>query len=106
MTYQNLKEYCETQYKKTVEMNKKKQTCPVCGHKTFCLYDENLEKGKCFHPECGLHLNLNVINYGVDYKIIVAERASKVFHDYLFTIKENNNHLRAYDYAVNDRKIK
>ena len=105
MTYQNLKEYCETQYKKPVEMNKKKQTCPVCGHKTFCLYGENLEKGKCFHPECGLHLNLNVINYGVDYKIIVAERASKVFHDYLFTIKENNNHLRAYDYAVNDRKI-
>ena len=105
MTFQNLREYCETQYKKSVELNKKKQECPACGHKTFSFYGENLNKAKCFHPQCNLHLNLNIINYGVDYKVIVAEKACKIFKEKLFSKEHNNRNTQAYIYCNETRKI-
>ena len=104
MTYQNLKVYCETQYRKAINMNKKKQECPKCGHKTFCLYGDNLEKAKCFHPSCGLYLNLNMINHGVDYRIIVSDRFFEHSKKYLF--KEiNGEYIQAFVYAHETRNI-
>lgn len=105
MTYQNLKEYCETQYKKTIEMNKKKQDCPFCGHRTFQLYGENLNKAKCFHPTCGLHLNLDVINGNVDYKVIAAERFALKSHEHLFAQDQTKQPIQPFIYANKMRKI-
>lgn len=104
MTFQNLKEYCETQYKKTVELNQKKQECPKCGHKTFQMY-ENCKNAKCFHPNCGLHLNLDVINGDVDYKIIAAERLAAEMHVHLFTQDQAGQPIQPYIYANKMRKI-
>lgn len=105
MTFQNLKEYCKTQYKKTVELNKKKQECPKCGHKTFSFYGEDLNKAKCFYPSCGLHLNLDVLNGNVDYKIIAAERLAAEMHEYLFTQDQTGQSIQPYIYANKIRKI-
>ena len=35
--YNNLNEYTEKTYGKSIAMNAKKQDCPVCGHKTFLI---------------------------------------------------------------------
>ena len=105
MTFKNLKEYCKEQYGKEITLDKKKQVCPKCGHKTLCLYGENLEQGKCFHPNCNLHLNLNFINKGTDYLSIVANRFFEHSKGMLLSKGENNEYCRAYLYAVNDRKI-
>ena len=105
MAYQNLMEYCESQYKKAIELSKKKQVCPVCGHKTFSLYGNDLNKAKCFHPTCGLYLNLSVINGNVDYKIIVAERFTKKAHEHLFTKDQSGQSIQPFIYANKMRKI-
>ena len=52
--YKDLNEYSEDEYNVSIAMNKKQQKCPSCRHNTFNLYGDNLEKGKCFHPSCGL----------------------------------------------------
>jgi len=72
--YKNLSEYTYAVFKKPISMDKKKQVCPKCGKKTLQGYGDNFEKCKCFHPECGLHLNLNTINYGVDYSVALSEK--------------------------------
>jgi len=103
--YKDLKEYCEGQYKAVVEMDKKKQACPKCGKKTFCLWGDNLERGTCFHTSCGLRLNLNTINYGIDYKIIMYERLLEASKVKLFIKDEQGRHQPAYIYATEERKI-
>ena len=105
MTYQNLKEYCENQYKKSVELSKKKQECPMCRHKTFSFYGDDLNKAKCFHPNCGLHLNLNIINGNVDYRIIVADRFARKAHEHLFTKDQSGQPIQPFIYANKMRKI-
>lgn len=105
MTFKNLKEYCETQYKKGIEMQKGAQECPVCGKKHFFLYGNNLEFGKCHHCNCGLYLNLNVINGNVNYKSIVLERFKTNSHEYLFTKDQNEQPIQAFIYANQNRKI-
>lgn len=105
MTYKNLKEYCEIQYKKVVEMQKGAQECPVCGKKHFFLYGNNLEFGKCHHCNCGLYLNLNAINGNVNYKSIILERFKGTSHEYLFTNDQNEQPIQAFIYANQNRKI-
>lgn len=105
MTYKNLKEYCENKYKKSVELSKKKQECPACGHKTFSFYEDDLNKAKCFHPSCGLHLNLNIINGNVDYRIIAADRFATKAHEYLFTQSQTGQPIQPFIYANKVRKI-
>jgi len=105
MSYKNLKEYCTSKYNAVVEMNNKKQTCPECKKKTFQLYDDRLEKGKCFHPACGLHLNLNTINYGTDPAIEMHERFSKFSKENLFTKDWQGYDRRAYLYATEKRRV-
>ena len=105
MVYKNLKEYCEGMYKTTLEMDKKKQVCPKCGKKTFCLWGDNLERGTCFHTSCGLRLNLNTINYGIDYKIIMYERLLEASKAKLLVKDEQGRHQPAYLYATEERKI-
>ena len=105
MTYKNLKEYCETQYKKVVEMQKGAQECPVCGKKHFFLYGNNREFGKCHHCNCGRYLNLNAINGNVNYKSIVLERFKSTSHEYLFTNDQNEQPIQAFIYANQNRKI-
>ena len=58
--FKSLSEVTKAMYGKELENHEKKQECPACGHKTFQMY-EDYKKAKCFHPSCGLHLNLNVI---------------------------------------------
>ena len=41
--YKNLSEYTEKTYGKSIAMNTKKQECPICGHKTFNLYGDDLK---------------------------------------------------------------
>lgn len=80
--YKNLNEYTEKTYGKSIAMNTKKQDCPACGHKTFNLYGDDLKQGKCFHPSCGLHLNLNKINYGTNYLNVILGRFFEIYPDY------------------------
>ena len=103
--YKNLKEYVEKAYGKEIANNEKKQECPKCGHKTFSLYGEDLNKAKCFHPSCGLHLNLNIINGSVDYKNIVAEKFALKAHEHLFTKDQCGQPIQPFIYANKMRKI-
>lgn len=103
--FKNLNEYTEKAYGKSIAMNAKKQECPACEHKTFRQYGESLEKAKCFHPSCGLHLNLNVINGNVDYKIIAAERFAEKAHEYLFTKDQTEQPIQPFIYANKMRNI-
>lgn len=66
---------------------------------------ENCKKAKCFHPSCGLHLNLDVINGDVDYKIIAAERLAAEMHVHLFTQDQAGQPIQPYIYANKMRKI-
>ena len=66
---------------------------------------ENCKKAKCFHPSCGLHLNLDVINGDVDYKIIAAERLATEMHVHLFTQDQAGQPIQPYIYANKMRKI-
>lgn len=103
--YKDLNEYTEKTYGKSIDMNKKKQECPVCGHKTLNLYGVDFKKGKCFHPSCGIHFNLNIINHDVDEIIIVADRFFKAAHKLLFESKQDGKPCQAFVYANETRKI-
>lgn len=103
--YKNLNEYTEKIYNKSIAMNTKKQECPVCGHKTFNLYGDDLKQGKCFHPSCGLHLNLNKINYGTNYLNVILGRFFEASHDYFFTMNNQDKFHQPYIYAKDTRKI-
>lgn len=101
--YKNLNEYTEKTYGKSIAMNTKQQDCPVCGHKTFNLYDD-LKQGKCFHPSCGLHLNLNKINYGTNYLNVILGRFFEASHDYFFKFTNQDTFHQPYIYAKDTRK--
>lgn len=103
--YKNLNEYTEKTYGKSIAMNTKKQDCPACGHKTFNLYGDDLKQGKCFHPSCGLHLNLNKINYGTNYLNVILGRFFEASHDYFFTMNNQDKFHQPYIYAKDTRKI-
>lgn len=103
--YKNLNEYTEKTYNKSIAMNTKKQECPVCGHKTFNLYGDDLKQGKCFHPSCGLHLNLNKINYGTNYLNVILGRFFEASHDYFFSFTNQGKFHQPYIYAKDTRKI-
>ena len=66
-------------------------------------YGDNLEKAKCF--VCGLHLNLNTINHGVDNKSVVIDRFFKAAHKGLFENKQDGKPCQAFVYANQIRKI-
>lgn len=102
--YNNLNDYTEKMYGKSIAMNTKQQDCPVCGHKTFNLYDD-LKQGKCFHPSCGLHLNLNKINYGTNYLNVILGRFFEASHDYFFKFTNQDTFHQPYIYAKDTRKI-
>ncbi len=103
--YKNLNEYTEKTYNKSIAMNTKQQNCPVCGHKTFNLYGDDLKQGKCFHPSCGLHLNLNKINYGTNYLNVILGRFFEASHDYFFSFTNQEKFHQPYIYAKDTRKI-
>lgn len=103
--YKNLNEYTEKTYGKSIAMNAKKQDCPVCGHKTFNLYGDDLKQGKCFHPSCNLYLNLNKINYGTNYLNVILGRFFEASHDYFFTMNNQDKFHQPYIYAKDTRKI-
>ena len=103
--YKDLNEYTEKTYNKSIAMNTKQQNCPICGHKTFNLYGDDLKQGKCFHPSCGLHLNLNKINYGTNYLNVILGRFFEASHDYFFTMNNQDKFHQPYIYAKDTRKI-
>ena len=103
--YNNLNEYTEKTYGKSIAMNTKKQECPACGHKTFNLYGDDLKQGKCFHPSCELSLNLNKINYGTNYLNVILGRFFEASHDYFFTFTNQDKFHQPYIYAKETRKI-
>ena len=102
--FKSLSEVTKAMYGKELENHEKKQECPACGHKTFQMY-EDYKKAKCFHPSCGLHLNLNVINGNVDYRIVVADRLATKLHEYLFTQDQNGQPIQPFIYANKMRNI-
>jgi len=102
--FKNLSEATKAMYGKEVENHEKKQECPKCGHKTFQMY-ENCQKATCFYPSCALHLNLNVINGNVDYRIIVAERFATKAHEYLFMQDQTGQSIQPFIYAYKMRNI-
>lgn len=103
--FKDLNEFTEKTYGKKLENHKKKQVCVKCGHKTMQRHGENLNKAKCFHPECGLYLNLDVINGNVDYRIIAAERFATKAHEHLFTQDQSGQPIQPFIYANKMRKI-
>jgi len=103
--YKDLNEYTEKTYGKSIAMNTKKQECPACGHKTFNLYGDDLKQGKCFHPSCGVSLNLNKINYGANYLNVILDRFFEASHNYFFTFTNQDKFHQPYIYAKETRKI-
>lgn len=103
--FKDLNEYTEKTYGKSIAMNTKRQDCPACGHKTFNLFGDNLEKGKCHRPSCELYLNLNKINYGTNYKNVILSRFFEASHDYFFTFTNQDKFHQPYIYAKDTRKI-
>lgn len=103
--FKDLNEFTEKTYGKKLENHKKKQTCVKCGHKTMQRHGEDLNKAKCFHPKCGLYLNLDVINGNVDYTIIAAERFATKAHEHLFTKDQTGQPIQPFIYANKTRKI-
>lgn len=85
--FKNLSDATKAKYGKGLEERKGAQECVRCGKKHMHRYGDNLEKAKCFR--CGLHLNLNVINHGVNYTSIVAERFFEITHKALFENKQD-----------------
>ena len=82
--FKSLGDATKAMYGKELEERKGAQECVDCGKIHMHRYGDNLEKAKCF--SCGLHLNLDVINHGVDYNSIVAER----FFEAVFTSNVNS----------------
>lgn len=101
--FKSLGDVTKAMYGKELEEHKKPQECPYCGKKHFQRYGDNLEKAKCF--VCGLHLNLNVINHGVDNKSVVTDRFFKAAHKGLFENKQDGKPCQAFIYANETRKI-
>jgi len=88
--YKSLAEYFEKEFKvKIKDKACKKQVCPACTKETFNIYD-NGNRAKCFHPNCGKHFNLNLINYGFNYKSVIAEEIYKDFKAFFLADK---NHM-------------
>ena len=102
--FKDLNEYSETTFRKKIKLSKQKQECPKCGHKTFQMY-EDCQKATCFHPNCALHLNLNVINGNVDYRIIAAERFATKAHEHLFAKDQTGQPIQPFIYANKMRNI-
>lgn len=82
-----------------------KQKCPKCEKKTFQLWGENLEMGTCFHPACGLRMNLHIINFGIDYTTIMLERLFEASKENLLTPDSQGRDRQAYKYVTEERKI-
>ena len=101
--FKNLGDAAKAKYGKGLEERKGAQECVGCGKKHMHRYGDNLEKAKCF--SCGLHLNLNVINHGVDYTSIVADRFFEATHKSLFENKQDGKPCQAFVYANETRKI-
>ena len=103
MFFKNLSEATKFKYGKGLEERKGAQECVECGKKHMHRYGDNLEKAKCF--SCGLHLNLNTINYGVDYVSTIMDRFFEASHKALFENKQDGKPCQAFVYANETRKI-